>query len=248
MWTHNSERNLHKVLKRIEEVIPERAINRKIITDDHSTDKTRKIADELDWEVHSNKGKGLKDNVATAVNLVSSPYFCSFEHDIMLVSNWWTKMSKHIKDPTVAVAQGVRSSTNQSFRVIDNFYNNRKDVSHESLDNNLVKTDIVRQLGYNEVGTPPKLKKDNLKWIVDQNVVSGHIRDSMWDNARHDYTMSSVFPSSWKKNLEILLKSPARSAHLAYRSNSPTVLVAYPVDRLGIFVASLKSKRRSGPI
>jgi glycosyltransferase involved in cell wall biosynthesis len=56
MWTHNSERNLHKVLKRIEEVIPEHTVNRKIITDDHSTDRTRKIADELDWEVHPNNG------------------------------------------------------------------------------------------------------------------------------------------------------------------------------------------------
>ena len=245
MWTHNSEQNLQRVLKKIQEVVPEHNVNRKIITDDHSTDKTRKIADELDWEVHPNNGKGLKDNIATAISLVSSPYFCSFEHDIVLASDWWTKISEHIKDQTVAVAQGVRTSTNPSFNLIDTIYNNRMDVQHESLDNNIVKTEIVRQLGYNEVGTPPKLKKDGLKWVVDQTVVSGHIRDSMWENAKHDYKMNSLFPSSSKKNLKILLTSPARSAHIAYKSKHPTVLVAYPVDRLGIFVASLKNKQRS---
>jgi glycosyltransferase involved in cell wall biosynthesis len=245
MWTHNSEKNLHKVLERIQRVIPEHAVNRKIIADDHSNDKTGKIADELDWEIHPNQGQGLKDNIATAINLVSSPYFCSFEHDILLAGDWWSKVSKHIRDPNVAVAQGVRSSTNQSFRVIDNFYNNREDVPHESLDNNIVKTEIVRDRGYNEVETPSKLEKDGLKWVVDRTVVSGHIRDNMWDNARHDYKMNSLYPSSSKKNLKILLTSPARSAHLAYRTKNPKVLVAYPVDRLGIFVASVKTKQSS---
>jgi len=62
MWTHNSEKNLPAVLKRIEEVIPPQNISRKIISDDHSKDRTREIAKDFGWEVHINKGRGLKDN------------------------------------------------------------------------------------------------------------------------------------------------------------------------------------------
>ena len=75
MWTYNSEKNLLAVLKRIQEVIPSECINRKIITDDHSMDRTREIAEKFGWEVHINQGKGLNDNTRTAVKLLTAPLY-----------------------------------------------------------------------------------------------------------------------------------------------------------------------------
>ena len=243
MWTHNSEKNLPAVLKRIEEVIPSQNISRKIISDDHSKDRTREIAKDFGWEVHVNKGKGLKDNTETAVSLVSAPFFCSFEHDIILGRDWWQKLSKYMEDPRVAVVQGVRISTNPTFRKLDAYSNRRDDIPHESIDNNIAKTEIVRKLGYNEVGTPPKLKAAGLTWIVDKNAVSDHIRENAWKNIKHDFRMQSLIHVTSKQRFacfRILLMSPIRSAHLAYKTNCPTMLLVYPADRLAIFVASLK--------
>ena len=44
MWTYNSAKLLPTVLARINEVIPAEAVNKKIVSDDHSTDQTAKIA------------------------------------------------------------------------------------------------------------------------------------------------------------------------------------------------------------
>jgi glycosyltransferase involved in cell wall biosynthesis len=245
MWTYNSEKNLPNVLQRIAEVIPPQYINRKIITDDNSTDRTREIAKNYDWEVHLNKGKGVNDNTKTALSLVTSPYFCSFEHDIILNPDWWQKISKHLEDPTVAVAQGVRVSTNRAFRLIDNYSNQRGDFGHESLDNNIANTEAIRKFGYNEVGTPPALQAAGLKWVLDRTVVSDHIRGSLWDNIMHDYKMQIYFPTPhlrWQ-NLRLLLTSPVRAIHMAYKTRYPLMLVVYPLDRLAIFVGTIRKSK-----
>lgn len=246
MWTYNSEKNLPAVLKRIDQVIPKQHINRKIITDDNSTDKTREIAKAYGWEVHPNKGKGVNDNTKTALSLVTAPYFCSFEHDIILNPDWWQKISKHIlEDPTVAVSQGVRTSTNQAFRVIDHYSNQRNDFGHESLDNNIARTDVIRKFGYNEVGTPPLLQDVGLKWVLDRSVVSDHIRDNLWENIIHDYKMMLYFPVPnlrWK-NLKLLLTSPIRAIHMTYKTKYPLMLVVYPLDRFAIFLGTVQKTK-----
>ncbi len=247
MWTYNSEKNLPTVLQRIAQVIPPQCINRKIITDDNSTDRTREIAKEYGWEVHLNNGKGVNDNTKTALSLVSAPVFCSFEHDIILNPDWWQKISKHMDDPTVAVAQGVRVSTNRAFRLIDDYSNRRGDFGHESLDNNIAKTEFVRKFGYNEVGTPPALQAAGLKWVLDRTVVSDHIRDSLWDNIMHDYKMQVYFPTPHMRllNLRLLLTSPIRSIHMAYKMKYPLMLLVYPIDRLAIFFGSLRKTKKA---
>ncbi len=247
MWTYNSEKNLPAVLQRIQEVIPSKYVNRKIITDDHSTDKTREIALSLGWEVHFNKGKGVQDNTKTAISLVTTPIFCSFEHDIILARDWWEKIVPHFDDPTVVVAQGTRVSTNPVFRVIDDFSNQRMTAEHRSLDNNLVRTEYIRKFGYNEVGTPPILETHGLKWVLDRTIVSDHIRDGAWENIRHDYKMMKISNSSARASikmhltcLRIWLTSPIRGLIIAIKQRRPDIFLIYPLDRTAIFIGSLK--------
>jgi glycosyltransferase involved in cell wall biosynthesis len=243
MWTHNSEKTLPSVLKRIHEVIPQQCVNRKIIADDYSKDRTREIAEEFGWEVHLNDGKGVNDNTQTAIGLVTEPIFCSFEHDIILERNWWEKLSKFMEDPKVAVAQGTRVSTNYQFRKLDDYSNKRDDVPHNSLDNCIARTEIVRKFGYNEVGTPPKLKAKGYKWIVDQTTISDHIRESMWENVKHDFRMQALFPATLRHRLlcfRMLLTSLVRAAHITYKTKCPAMIFLYPIDRLAIFLASFK--------
>lgn len=247
MWTYNSEKNLPAVLQRIQEVIPSDCIHRKIISDDNSNDKTREIAKEFGWEVYLNKGKGVNDNTKNALSYVSTSVFCSFEHDIILARDWWIKISKYMDDPTVGVAQGVRVSTNRSFRLIDAYSNRRGDFQHQSLDNNMVKTEIIGKFGYNEVGTPQALAAAGLRWVMDLEVVSDHIRNGMWENIKHDYNMQLYFPdkSFRLKNLRLLLTSPIRAIHMAYKMKSLLMLIVYPLDRLAIFIGSIKKSKKA---
>ena len=119
MWTYNSAKLLPTVLKRINEVIPEEAVNKKIVSDDHSTDQTAKIARQLGWEVHLNRGRGLQANKQNALSLVSTPTFACFEHDVLLSRSWWRRASQTIRDPHVGVVQGIRLSTEPRLRKLD---------------------------------------------------------------------------------------------------------------------------------
>jgi glycosyltransferase involved in cell wall biosynthesis len=245
MWTYNSEKILPRVLQRIKEVIPHQNISRKIITDDHSTDNTVIIAKKFGWEVYPNKGKGVNDNTATAINLVTAPIFCSFEHDIIISKDWWIKLYPQILTEENVVVQGVRESTNTSFKKIDAYYNNRNDMPHESLDNNIAKTKYIQMFGYNERATPSQLRKLNLKWIVDSNVISEHIRKNFWSNIKHDYKMQKNLCSSTKFKilcLRMWLTSPIRALQLTLKTNYPPIFIIYPIDRFAIFIATIKIK------
>jgi hypothetical protein len=192
-----------------------------------------------------NKGKGVNDNTKTAIDLVSTPYFCSFEHDVILSRQWWEKIVKQLDDPNVAVAQGIRISTNRVFRVIDDYSSNRSDKEFGSLDNNVAKTELIRKFGYNEVGTPLTLKAEGLKWVIDRSIVSDHIRDDLWENIRHDYKMQAMLPTTMQerlRSLRLLITSPLRGVSIAFKKKSPVIIFFYPVDRFVILLGALKKR------
>ena len=87
MWTKNSAKFLPVVLRRIEQVVPKRVIENKIIVDDHSTDNTVEVAEKFGWKVYPNVGNGFFDAVDTALSYVSTELFISFEHDIILAKD-----------------------------------------------------------------------------------------------------------------------------------------------------------------
>ena len=96
MWTFNGEKTLSDVLSRINKVIPRENVNQRFIVDDGSTDNTVKIAKKFGWNVLSNEGKGISDGANTAFKHVETDYFCSFEQDVLLPPDWWTKISNLI--------------------------------------------------------------------------------------------------------------------------------------------------------
>jgi glycosyltransferase involved in cell wall biosynthesis len=181
MLTKNSAKLLPVVLRRIDQVIPKRVIGKKIVIDDHSIENTVEIAEKFGWTVHPNQGSGLFDAFDTALSYVSTDFFISFEHDIILAKDWWTKISKYTQDDTMAVVQGVRVYTHPVLRKLSEFMINRKDYgfTNFSMDNNIYRTKLLRKFkihiysGY--LDTAHFLRKNGFKWVSDINVVSGHI-------------------------------------------------------------------------
>ena len=93
MWTLNGEKTLPAVLNRINKVIPKSVVDQKLVVDDGSKDSTVDIARKYGWNVINNEGKGISHGANTALNHVQTSYFCSFEQDIYLDSDWWNKVS-----------------------------------------------------------------------------------------------------------------------------------------------------------
>lgn len=75
MWALNSERTLNKSLKSIDEAIPAKLVNQKIMIDGHSHDKTKSIGESFGWEVFDAKRVGIPYQANQALDLVSTGIF-----------------------------------------------------------------------------------------------------------------------------------------------------------------------------
>jgi len=252
MWTKNSAKFLPVVLRRIEQVIPKHVIGKKIIVDDHSTDNTVEVAEKLGWTVHPNAGSGFFDAVDTALTYVSTKYFISFEHDIILAKDWWTKISKYLKDDSVAIVQGVRVYTHPVLRKLSEFMIKRKDYgfSNFSIDNNIYRTELIKKFkihiysGY--LDTAKFLRDNGFKWVCDTEIVSEHIRLSLRYFLLHDYKMHNLFLSASQKKevlakmFKLFITSPFRALQVSFKKKCPQIFVVYPVDKFLILMACLK--------
>ena len=242
MWTFNSAKLLPAVLQRINEVMPSDAVNRRIITDDHSTDKTVEVAKQFGWEVHSNRGKGLQANKQTALSLVSTPLFACFEHDVLLSRSWWRRASEAMNDPQVGVVQGIRLSTEPRLRKLDSYEYERR-ADKRSVDNNLCRTVVVRKFGFDEAHTPERMATEGYRWVVLGDVVSDHItRGNLRETAEHDMRIHMLSLPSYTRSekvgcFKIFLHSPIRALDIARRTSVFSMLLFYPLDRLAVFVA-----------
>ena len=193
MWTYNSEKTLSYTLNSIKKAIPEKFINQKIIVDGGSNDRTALIADFFKWNFIKSKRKGIPFQANTALELVETDIFASFEHDIVLCPNWFYLIKNKLDNDKVAVAQGVRLSTNKALRAIEKYGLLEDYIRYSSIDNNIYKTKIIKDLGgFDEkfiVSTDRKLqdkiKENGYKWLICKNIISDHLKPSVRKSAKH---------------------------------------------------------------
>ncbi|MGQ9744093.1 MAG: glycosyltransferase family 2 protein, partial [Candidatus Bathycorpusculaceae bacterium] len=182
IWTKNSSATLAMVLKRLEMVVPQKFVGNKIIVDDHSTDNTVEVGKSLGWEVYVNEGKGIPDAANTALKHVTSQFFISIEHDLLLTEEWWRKISCYMADEKVAVAQGIRFSTHPTLAALDEYFQIDCKRPYVTIDNNLYRTKIIQEVGGFPNSCPvcvdlnlrDMVQKAGFKWIVDPTVISQH--------------------------------------------------------------------------
>ncbi|MCW4016833.1 MAG: glycosyltransferase [Candidatus Bathyarchaeota archaeon] len=165
MWAKDGAWVLPTTLRRLEQVLPNKLVHRKIMVDDRSTDETREIAKSFGWEVYTNPESGISSGANFALSMVDCPYFMSVEQDLLLSKNWWNQVSPLLNDDKIGTASGVRfSSKPQAVHDLEKFVyrkylvdkniasylSNRKLSSltlGKTLDNTMYKTDIVRAAG-----------------------------------------------------------------------------------------------------
>nr|HDO80694.1 glycosyltransferase [Candidatus Bathyarchaeota archaeon] len=187
MWAKNGARFLPLTLKRIEKVLPENVVHRKIFIDDHSVDGSASIAREFGWEVYENPVGGVGGGFEEALRKVDCPFFASFEQDLLLSWKWWPAIPRYMKESLVAVAQGWRISSHPVLGAIEEAAVRVKgliNIPLYSIDNNIYRTEAIRKLARRisgiryaaDAALRAKILKSKLLWVTDVNVTSLHLK------------------------------------------------------------------------
>lgn len=74
-WVKEGSWVLPTTLKRLEKVLPNEKVHRKIMIDDHSKDETKAIGKEFNWEVYSNPSSGISSAANYVLNKVDCLLF-----------------------------------------------------------------------------------------------------------------------------------------------------------------------------
>lgn len=201
MWAKNGAKFLPTVLKRFDEVIPKEEINKKILVDDHSCDKTVDIAKRFNWKVYENPSTGISSGANEALRHVTTSRFVSFEQDILLSKSWWYKIPNCLENPRVVSASGVRYSTKPvGIKKLEKYYVQRfrkiQKTKHrfehryirspcQTVDNTIYRTDFIKSIGGFprlsgtrgfDVILAHLIWKSGFEWVVDCTVESEHLR------------------------------------------------------------------------
>ena len=261
MWTLNGEKTLPLVLSRINRIIPKDIVNQRLIVDDGSKDNTVTIAGKYGWTVLKNEGKGISDGANTALKHVQTSYFCSFEQDVVLSSNWWNKVSALILNKQdVAAACGLRFLPRNNFCYsIEPYQLTRKDVDFhggygKTLDNTIWNTTILRSIGgfpkVNFAGIDTFLfnmfKLKGYEWLVDYDVRSLHLHyGGLLNEFKHYYFYGRSLPQIYSRlNISLyenentgalflrFVKSPISSFKMALKMHDSRLIFSYPIIRL----------------
>ncbi len=253
MWTKNGAKTLPLVLRRIDEVIPRENVGHKILIDDRSTDSSVEIAQEFNWTVYQNPAGGVASGANEALRHVDSDFFVSVEQDVILSRKWWETIPKHMENPLVGCAQGVRILSHPILRLLNDWQieTSGKRPPTFSIDNNIFRTKVVKSMGgfpnvcpiCTDIATMKKMTWETpYKWIIDDRVISLHVRDDLRASLEHTYKMGFLCAQTpyciWEENprlavvLRILLTSPARALQIAVRKRCPNMIWAYPLLRL----------------
>jgi glycosyltransferase involved in cell wall biosynthesis len=226
MWTYNGAATLPAVLKRISEVIPDSAVNKRIISDDNSTDATREIAKSYGWKVVLNEGKGISDNANNALRHVESKIFVSFEQDLLLARDWWNRVPPALAEPKVAAASGMRFADKprgvrrlqqyvaKKYRgegQLESWLRGREMAAFtlgKTLDNTIYRTAVVREIeGFPKLASSSgvdtvlayEIDQHGYQWLVDYNVQSVHLRNDLRQELSHQFWYAKQLPEMWRK-------------------------------------------------
>jgi len=212
MWTKNGEKFLLSVLNRIDSVIPYECVNQKILVDDHSNDRTVEIARDFNWTVYENPSMGISAGANEALRRVKSPFFISFEQDLLLAKDWWSRIPLHLESSKVAVASGVRfpdrpvglkklhqylakKSRGEAKFVLHKIKEEQPYAYGKTLDNTICKTKVIRDLGgFPQVNRSSgvdvilayEIADAGFRWVVDYDVQSTHLRHGLKSELKHE--------------------------------------------------------------
>lgn len=243
MWTKNGEATLPLVLSRINKTVPKEAVANKFVVDDDSEDESRQIAERHGWNVVRNEGAGISDAANTALKLVDTEFFASFEQDLLLTRSWWRKIPCLLSG-RVVVACGMRFASQprglmELQRYVALKYRGEKRLSSwlrtremaaftlgKTLDNTIYKTDALRSVGgFPKMETNAgvdsvlayKLLQAGYGWAVNYDVQSTHLRCGLKDELEHQYWYGTQLKAIWREIRNVGVRPPVDRVSVFFR-------------------------------
>ena len=262
MWTKNGENVLPAVLQRIDKVIPEEFVNKKILVDDSSEDRTVEIAKEHGWTVYHNTQGGIAGGFNEAFAHVETELFLTFEQDVILNPNWFNDVLKHLDSEKVAVAQGIRVPSHD---VLGEIYLDKLRCNphklHISLDNCVLRTKAIKEVGafpsdvhfVSDTYLHKKLADAGYEWVTDRDIVSVHIRPGIRKELEH-YSAAS-FRADLKQPLEYMdakslsstfVDGVKRTLRIMFKRKLPKIFFVYPYMCIINFKLYIQLKTKTG--
>lgn len=255
MWTFNGERTLPVVLDRINRVVPKAVVNQKLVVDDGSRDNSVSISECYGWKVLANRGRGISDGANTALSHVETEWFASFEQDVLLAPDWFSKVSK-LLGQGVGAASGLRFLPASSFCFnVDGYLasHNCGDFG-KTLDNTFWNTDILKSIGgfpkmknaFAEAVLHYRFNELGLKWLVNFDVKSLHLHGGLRDELKHYYFYGVNLPELQRKtplHVDVaakFMRSPVAALRMAATMKDPRLVVSYPLCRLAMLGGYLR--------
>jgi len=259
MWGRNCLKTLPYCLESIEKGIPHEVVGQKIFVDYHSHDLTPLFAEEYNWHVYQAPEKGIPSAANEGLRHVKSPYFASFESDVILSKEWFDKMVWWMTQPHVAIAQGIRVPTHPTLQKFDKYiYGKQKSKINDygiSIDNNIYDTETLRLLGGFPTSCPIAIDRElrdqvegcGYKWVIDPSIISYHIRNSLWKTIKHDYYLLKNI----KRKEELVtaeramttIKTPINALHIFWCTHDPTLIPYLFLHRLVRVLAILERRK-----
>ena len=235
----NDAGTLRYVLKRVVRYVP---LNRLIVIDGGSDDKSVEIAREFGAEIYLDEGRGLGYARSMALRLVETPIFAFIDGDTFIPKNWFD-LIKYFKDPKVAVASGFTffGPENPVLRALSEYQLQRYKFMSASLSNALLRLKHVKEAGGIREDLPSgedgalqrKLLAKGFMWIVDRRIISyqprrlrQHLAHMRWWGRGTRAVGDSVLKPAW-----FLMKSPVTAIAL-FLSAHPVLLLYYPMLKL----------------
>lgn len=249
MWTKNGAATLPAVLAKIAVAVPAEFVNKKIMVDDSSEDLTAIIGATFGWTVLHNVGGGIGNGANIALKNVESEYFCTFEQDLLLANDWFSRIAGVLDmDRRVACVQGIRFALNPSIRRLERYTYRRSPPS--SMDNNIFLTEAVKRIGGFPADCPVcvdarlklGLERAGYSWIFAEDVVSTHLKGGVREYVRGQ---AKFFKRCTQKDgctnivgipkmLRLFLSSPIRAFTIAVAKKDFRLLFIYPYLRLSL--------------
>lgn len=255
MWTRDGAVTLPAVLTRLNKVFV--GVNgQRIIVDDNSKDNSVEVCEKQGWSVYKNKGRGISDAANTALGLVETKFFCSFEQDLLLCPQWLSKVAKKMGSGVAAVS-GLRYANKKGLRGIDVYAANHSDFFGRTLDNTLYSAELLREVG----GFPDvfgsctdsllmcKLEKANLKWLVCHDAISTHLKSGLMCDLKSQFwygkSISRVkggLPSRYGllRDFGRVCFSPIRGCQVMFETGDLKAGLYYPFRRAASFLGRLQ--------
>lgn len=241
-------------------MVPSTVIGQKIAVDYHSSDEGPAIAESHGWKVYQAPRAGIASAANEAFRHVKTELCITTEADCRLAYDWWPTILKHLRNPEVAAAQGIRISVNPRLRpFMDGDYRQEASRSnYRSFDNLIIRTRVVREVGgvpsvcpySGDLWLQRAVISAGYKWLVDPNIISDHWITNCTSASRHLYNafkMCSCRPTTPSKSLlREFVYSPYFGIKFARKYQSNELVLGYPLMCFGALRGRLENTIKEG--